>query len=112
MGSTPIIADVPQALASGATVWAQGDAAWAGKTIQPRESDVAMAWPEALLDNFCQNMARHGRHIQRAKFLCDRQYAVQQMLSAYTLPDDELHGLAAKLFFHFKERQADRPPLH
>ncbi|AOW13101.1 hypothetical protein LPB72_07565 [Hydrogenophaga crassostreae] len=112
MGPTTTVAIDPQPAAPNVSIWAQGDAVWAEKLVKQRETDVAMDWPETLLEAFGLRMAIHGMRISRNMMMCDRRYAVQQLMSAFTLKDDELHDLAAKLFFHFEERQTGRPPLH
>jgi len=112
MGSNTTATIVQQPDAPKVSIWAQGDALWAEKMIKQRETDVAMDWPEALLEAFGLRMGYHGMRVSRSMMMCDRRYAVQQLMSAYTAVDDELHKLAAQLFFHFEERQTGRPPLH
>lgn len=112
MGSTSAstIAQHPAAL--GLTLLAQGDARWADRVVQPRETDVAMEWPEDLMLSFSLRMAVHGVSISRTLMVCDRRYAMQQLMFAQSLRDIRLQKLAAQLMFHFEERQIGRPALH
>lgn len=91
---------------------ARGDATWAQRKPVVRETDVAMDWPEDVLMSFGLRMAGHGLSISRTLMLCDRRYAMQQLMFAHSFQDKRLQQLAAKLLFHFEERQICRPPLH
>lgn len=93
---------------------AQGDALWAQRSSTQRESDVAMDWPEDVLLSFSLRMAGHGMSVSRTLMLCDRRYAMQQLMFAHSLPDTRLQKLAAQLLFHLEERQGmgERSAFH
>lgn len=112
MGSTSASATAQHPAAFGLPLLAQGDARWAEKVVQPRESDVAMEWPEDLMLSFSLRMAVHGVKVSRTLMVCDRRYAMQQLMFAHSLQDTRLQKLAAQLLFHFEERQIGRPALH
>lgn len=108
--STSAIAQHPASFSL--SLLAQGDAIWAEKAVQSRETDVAMEWPEDLMLSFSLRMAVHGMSISRTLMVCDRRYAMQQLMFAHSLQDIRLQKLAAQLMFHFEERQIGRPALH
>jgi hypothetical protein len=59
--------------------------------------------PTALLGTFTLLMAGHGRCVNSSMMLGDREYAMWQLARAQTLPDDELHAIALRLFAYFDE---------
>lgn len=59
--------------------------------------------PTALLGTFTLLMAGHGRCVNSSMMLGDREYAMWQLARAQTLPDDELRGVALRLFAYFDE---------
>jgi hypothetical protein len=59
--------------------------------------------PTALLGTFTLLMAGHGRCVNSSMMLGDREYAMWQLARAQTLPDDELHSIALRLFAYFDE---------
>jgi hypothetical protein len=91
---------------------AMGDAMWEQRKQVQRETDVAMDWPADLLLSFSLRMSVHGMSLSRTLMLCDRRYAMQQLMFAHSLPDKRLQQLAAELLVHFEERQIGRPALH
>lgn len=91
---------------------AVGDARWEQRKPVQRETDIAMDWPADVLLSFSLRMAVHGMSLSRTLMLCDRRYAMQQLMFAHSLPDKRLQQLAAELLFHFEERQIGRPALH
>lgn len=96
-----------------ARLLAQGDARW--EQAQPprwRERELAMPWPQDLLVAFSLRMASHGMSISRALMLCDRRYALQQLVHAHSLDDEALHVLAVQLFRHFEARRSGLVALH
>lgn len=96
-----------------ARLLAQGDARW--EQAQPprwRERKLAMPWPQDLLVAFSLRMGSHGMSISRALMLCDRRYALQQLVHAHSLDDEALHVLAVQLFRHFEARRSGLVALH
>jgi hypothetical protein len=59
--------------------------------------------PTTLLGTFTLLMAGHGRCVNSSMMLGDREYAMWQLARAQTLPDDELHRVAVRLFAYFDE---------
>ncbi|MEX1168063.1 MAG: hypothetical protein WEK74_14585 [Hydrogenophaga sp.] len=110
--STTATARAPQTAAPDMSILTQGDALWASRDIQPRETDVLMVWPEVLMQAFSSRMLGHGVTINRIQMMCDRRYALQQLMSAYALTDIGLHTLTSQLFFHLEEEQGGRSALH
>lgn len=91
----------------------QGDARW--EQAQPprwREREVALPWPQTLLDAFGLRMASRGMSVSRALMLSDRRYALQQLVHAHQLKDEALSLLAVQLFRHFEARQSGIRSLH
>lgn len=95
-----------------APLFAQGDARWAQRSPQWREREVALPWPLDLLEIFTLRMAGHGMCVSRALMLCDRNYALQQLVHAHNLADDALRLLAVQLFRHFEARQSGISAAH
>lgn len=91
---------------------AQGDERWAQRQPQWRERELALAWPNELLETFSLRMASHGMCVSRALMLCDRRYALQQLAHAHNMADDTLRLMAVQLFRHFEARQSGIAPLH
>lgn len=99
-------------LAAGFAPLALGDERWARRVPVERETDVAMEWPEDLLAAFVGRMGHHGVAVRRTLMVCDRCYAMQQLMFAHAFQDPVLQRLAARLMYHFEERQIGRPALH
>ncbi|HYF19886.1 MAG TPA: hypothetical protein VEA40_18610, partial [Ramlibacter sp.] len=59
--------------------------------------------PTELLSSFTLLMAGHGRCVSSAMMLGDREYAMWQLARAQTLGDEELRGVALRLFAYFDE---------
>lgn len=59
--------------------------------------------PTELLGIFTMLMAGHGRCVSSSMMLGDREYAMWQLARAQTLPDEELRGVALRLFAYFDE---------
>jgi hypothetical protein len=75
-----------------------GDSKWASKPARWRERELAMPWPEELLRVFCLRMSSHGMSVSRTLMMCDRRYALQQLVHAHNMADDVLRSMAVKLF--------------
>ncbi len=61
--------------------------------------------PTELLGSFTLLMAGHGRCVSSAMMLGDREYAMWQLAHAHAIDDEQLRGVAARLFAWFDERQ-------
>jgi hypothetical protein len=85
--------------------WAQRNSGW-------REREPAMPWPQELLEAFSLRMAGHGMSISRPLMLCDKCYALRQLVDAQTMGDETLRLLSAQLFRHFEARQSGLPMFH
>jgi hypothetical protein len=59
--------------------------------------------PTELLSSFALLMAGHGRCISTSMMLGDREYAMWQLARAHTMDDEELRGVAARLFAYFDD---------
>ena len=103
--ATPLSAD-PHALL------AQGDERWAQRSPNWRERELAMPWPQDLLETFTLRMSSHGMCVTRALMMCDRRYALQQLVHAHSLADDTLRLMAVQLFRRYEARQSGIPFLH
>ena len=77
-----------------------------------RERDMAPAWPEDLLENFCLRMSSQGMCVSRALMICDRRYALEQLSHAHNMADDTLRLMAVQLFRHFEARQSGIAGMH
>lgn len=77
-----------------------------------REREPAMPWPPELLEAFSLRMAGHGMSISRPLMLCDKCYALRQLVDAQTLGDETLRLLSVQLFRHFEARQSGLPLFH
>ena len=62
--------------------------------------------PTTLLGTFTLLMAGHGRCVNSSMMLGDREYAMWQLARAQTLPDEELRGVALRLFAYFDETRS------
>jgi hypothetical protein len=62
--------------------------------------------PPQLLGDFALLMAGHGRCVNAAMMLGDREYAMWQLACARTMGDAELAGLASRLFAYFDDTVA------
>jgi hypothetical protein len=60
--------------------------------------------PVQLLNQFTLLMAGHGRCINTAMMLADREYAMWQLARAYATDDRDLRALASRLFPWLDER--------
>jgi hypothetical protein len=65
--------------------------------------------PSGLLADFALLMAGHGRCVNTAVMLGDREYAMWQLACARTLGNDELAALAVRLFAYFDEAPHPSP---
>jgi hypothetical protein len=65
--------------------------------------------PTQLLAAFALLMSGHGRCINTAMMLGDREYAMWQLARAHTMNDPELRLVAAKLFAYFDDATAPVP---
>lgn len=100
----PSVSAAPQ---EAAHLFAQGDVRWEqGQPPRWRERELALPWPHDLLVAFSMRMASHGMSISRSLMLCDRRYALQQLVDAHSLDDEALRVLAVQLFRHFEVRQS------
>lgn len=88
------------------------DVRWAQRKPSWRERQLAIAWPEDLLENFGLRMAAHGMCISRTLMLCDRRYALQQLVHGQNLNDEGLRALSTVLFRHFEPQRAGVLALH
>ena len=88
------------------------DARWARRNTAKRESDLLLEWPTGQLEAFSLRMAGHGMSISRPLMLCDKCYALRQLVDAQTLGDETLRLLSVQLFRHFEARQSGLPMLH
>lgn len=94
-------------------LFAQGDVRWAqAHPPRWRERQLALPWPHDLLAAFSLRMASHGMSISRSLMLCDRRYALQQLVDAHSLDDESLRELAVQLFRHFQALPARPPASH
>lgn len=91
---------------------AQGDDRWAQKRPVWREREPALPWPSELLDAFSLRMASHGMSISRPLMLSDKCYALQQLVHAQSMNDDDLRLLSVQLFRHFEARQSGLALFH
>jgi hypothetical protein len=76
------------------------------------EFDVPQAaryCPSELLSAFALLMSGHGRCINTAMMLGDREYAMWQLARAHTLGDPQVRELAARLFAYFDDERAPVP---
>jgi hypothetical protein len=62
--------------------------------------------PTRLLSAFTLLMSGHGRCINAAMMLGDREYAMWQLAGAHTFGDAELREVAARLFAYFDDQRA------
>ena len=95
---------LPQ-LACGDDRWAQRNSGW-------REREPALPWPTELLEAFSLRMAGHGMSISRPLMLCDKRYALQQLVHGQSMGDETLRLLSAQLFRHFEARQSGLRMFH
>ena len=85
-------------------------AAAAVSAASPRAA--AMAWPEELLEHFCLRMSFRGMCVSRALMLCDRRYALEQLVHAHDMADERLQHMAGQLFRHFEAQQSGIHSMH
>lgn len=91
---------------------AQGDARWEQRRPAWRERELALLWPQELLESFTMRMSSHGRSVSRASMLCDRRYALEQLAHAHSLTDDALRLMAVQMFRHFEAWQSGIAAFH
>lgn len=91
---------------------AQGDDRWAQRNSGWREREPAISWPQDMLEAFSLRMAGHGMSISRPLMLCDKPYALRQLVDAQTMGDETLRLLSVQLFRHFEARQSGLPMFH
>jgi hypothetical protein len=61
--------------------------------------------PTGLLAHFSLLMAGHGRCVNAAMMLGDREYAMWQLACARAMEDEELDVIAARLFAYFDDQE-------
>lgn len=61
--------------------------------------------PTELLAHFSLLMAGHGRCVNAAMMLGDREYAMWQLACARAMEDEEIDAIAARLFAYFDDQQ-------
>jgi hypothetical protein len=72
-----------------------------------------MPWPDELLRVFCLRMSSHGMSVSRTLMMCDRRYALQQLVHAHNMADEVLRSMVVKLFRLCDGRPADLDaPFH
>jgi hypothetical protein len=89
--------------------------AGAGSLEASDESADAVASPRYcpidLLASFALLMAGHGRCVNTAMMLGDREYAMWQLACARAMDDAELGALASRLFGYFDDPQHSAMPV-
>ena len=90
----------------------QGDGRWAQRPSGWREREPALPWPADLLEAFSLRMAGHGMSISRPLMLCDKRYALEQLVHGQAMGDERLLEMSMQLFRYFEARQAGIPALH
>lgn len=88
------------------------DGRWAQRSPGWREREPALPWPQDLLEAFSLRMAGHGMSVSRPLMLCDKCYALRQLVDAQTMGDETLRLLSVQLFRHFEARQSGLPMFH
>lgn len=85
-----------------------------GRTATPAgcPHGTAMDWPEELLEHFCLRMSFRGMCVSRALMVCDRRYALEQLVHAHNMADASLQRMAEQLFRHFETRQSGIHSMH
>ena len=112
MDSTPNASDLSTSLAHFVPTIAQGDRRWARRQPVWREREPALPWPADLLEAFSLRMAGHGMSISRPLMLCDKRYALEQLVHGQAMGDERLREMSMQLFRYFEARQAGNPALH
>lgn len=107
----------PESLASQvsarvANAFIEADQRWESANRSWKERQVAVPWPPGLLEAFCMRMGAHGLSVSQVMMMCDRNYALQQLVDAHSLADDGLRLMAVQLFRFFEARQAGRAWTH
>lgn len=75
-------------------------------TDESHDDPVAPRYcPTELLASFSLLMAGHGRCVNTAMMLGDREYAMWQLACARAMNDDELRSVAVRLFAYFDDPQ-------
>ena len=80
-----------------------------GYTLDPSEDFVQdleappCYCPTPLLASFTLLMAGHGRCVNAAMMLGDREYAMWQLACAHGMDDDELNPVTRRLFAYFDD---------
>ena len=64
---------------------------------------VSRYCPTDLLGTFTLLMAGQGRCVSADMMLGDREYAMWQLARAHTMADDQLRGVAVRLFSYFDD---------
>jgi hypothetical protein len=67
--------------------------------------------PSGLLASFSLLMAGHGRCVNAAMMIGDREYAMWQIACARAMDDAELRAVAARLFGYFDDPQHQAEPV-
>lgn len=95
-----------------AKAFSEADERWQKANRSWKESKVAVPWPPGLLEAFCVRMGAHGLSVSQVMMMCDRNYALQQLVDAHSLADDGLRLMAVQLFRFFEARQSGRSWSH
>lgn len=98
--------------AAGLSLLDQGDQRWAARPAIWRERTPAFHWPEHLLEAFSQRMSQHGFTVSRPLMLTDRSYALEQLVEAQLVDDDELQFMSIQLFRHFEDEHPGSTAVH
>ena len=87
-----------------------------GSSLEACDDDAASAappryCPTGLLATFALLMAGHGRCVNTAMMLGDREYAMWQIACARGMDDPELLSVATRLFAYFDDPQQPAWPV-
>ena len=98
--------------ANGLSLLDQGDQRWEARPAVWRERTPAFRWPEQLLEAFSQRMSQHGLTVSRPLMLTDRGYALEQLVEAQLVDDEELQSMSIQLFRHFEDEHPGSTSVH
>lgn len=98
--------------AAGLSLLDQGDQRWEARPAAWRERKAAFRWPEHLLEAFSQRMSQHGFTVSRPLMLTDRSYALEQLVEAQLVDDEELQSMSIQLFRHFEDEHPGSTAVH
>ena len=97
------------AVASAKFFWVDSTTASLDASDEFEPPDTARYCPSSLLSAFALLMGGHGRCINTAMMLGDREYAMWQLARAHTLGDPEVREVALRLFSYFDDERAAPP---